>query len=757
MLPVPNLENPQLFIFLLLSIFLLDSDKEKRDFFWEDGVVVATKDACGIGEVFMVLRRYVFAFFIFIFLIPTAFGSEKADLERKALVFSHNTDLFPLPDALKPQVDFWMKIYSKYSLNQHLIHDARNLNVVYEVFDIRDAYGNKKVSYRTMRRAVRRRTRHWKAVLRQLASHRTNFNHLKGDLKKAFDLWGGKRDHNFYRIASRNVRAQRGQKERFRKGVQLSGRYLIYMKKVFRDMGLPEELTAIPHVESSFNYNAYSKVGAAGIWQFTRHTGRLFLKITYEIDERLDPILATHAAAELLKKNYDELGNWPLAITAYNHGLQGMKRAKAKLGTDDIAVIIKRYRSRKFKFASRNFYTEFLAALKVVSNYEKYLGPIAYDSPIQFKEFVIPAYISEATLEKYFGLSRETIQEYNPAIRPPVYSGSKYLPKGYRLRVPAGVKAEALFAQIPEKELHQKQKRLRWYRVRRGDTISRIAHRFRIRSSELMLANNIRNARRLRSGSILYIPGRGEWRPQKTTSSKKKKKVSPAPSKPVPPVQLAQKQAAKKSPPKTTAQPAPDTTREIILASRSNADFYGPFLNEPPAAPPVSVDTAGRTLPTYEVHLTSARKPERGWIRVEPDETLGHYADWLGIPTQRIRRWNGLSYGQYLQIGQKIHLKFESVSASDFEEKRLEYHKSLEEDFFSNYKVVGTKIHKVRRGENIWYLCNSVYELPYWLVKSYNGDHSLFRLHPGDSIVIPEVESLHPDEEPAQTAEGLSR
>ena len=428
-----------------------------------------------------------------------------------------------------------------------------------------------------------------------------------------------------------------------------------------------------------------------------------------------------------------------------------MKRAKARLHTDDIAVIIKRYRSRKFKFASRNFYTEFLAALKVVSNYEKYLGPIAYDPPIQFKEFEIPAYVSEATLEKYFGLSRQIIREYNPAIRPPVYSGDKYLPKGYHLRVPVGVKAEQLFAQIPETELHQKQKRLRWYRVRRGDTISRIARRFRIRSSELMLANNIRNARWLRSGSILYIPGKGEWR---APARKKKTSLASAKKPQKTPPKLAKKQVSKPALPPAT--PVADTT-EVLLASRSSADFYGPFLNEPPAAPPVSVDTVGRTLPTYEVHLTSTRKPERGWIRVEPDETLGHYADWLGIPTQRIRRWNGLSYGQFLQIGQKIYLKFESVSASDFEEKRLEYHKSLEEDFFSNYKVVGTKIHTIRRGENIWYLCNSVYQLPYWLVKSYNGDRSLFRLHPGDSIVIPEVESLHPDEEPPQTAEGLSR
>ncbi len=704
----------------------------------------------------MVLRRLFLPFLLFFLLLHANFASEKGDLERKALIFSHNEALFPIPKSLQPQVDFWIKVYSKYSLNQHVIHDARNLNIVYEIFDIRSVFGNRKVSYRTIRRTVRRRTAYWRSVLRQLASHRTNFNHLTGDAKRAFDLWGQKRSHRFYRMASRNIRAQRGQKERFRKGVKLSGRYLVYMKKVFREMGLPEELTAIPHVESSFNYNAYSKVGAAGIWQFTRHTGRLFLKITYEIDERLDPILATHAAAELLQKNYQELGNWPLAITAYNHGLQGMKRAKERLRTDDIAVIVKKYRSRKFKFASRNFYTEFLAALKVVSNYEKYLGPVAYDPPIQFKEFEVPAYVPESAIEKYFGLSREVIREYNPAIRPPVYSGSKYLPRGYHLRIPVGVDADALFAKIPESELHKTQKRLKWYRVRRGDTISRIARRFHIRSSDLILANNIRNVRRLRSGSILYIPGRGSRkvfthrlvRAHKSTRvAVNRKPVNPEPKK-----NSAIASVAKKD---TIGIVSPGTT-QIMVASRASTEFYGPFQNEPPAVRPVEVDTAGRTLPTYEVHVT-ATQPEQGWIRVEPDETLGHYADWLGIPTQRVRRWNGLSYGQYLQIGQRIRLRFETVSASDFEEKRLEYHRSLEEDFFSNYRVVGTKIHTVRRGENIWYLCNSVFELPYWLVKSYNGDRNLFRLHPGDSIVIPEVESLNPDQEPAQADAGLSR
>ena len=138
-----------------------------------------------------------------------------------------------------------------------------------------------------------------------------------------------------------------------------------------RKYNLPEELSVLPHVESSFQLRAYSSAGAAGIWQFTRGTGRLFMRVGYDVDERRDPILATYGAAKLLKKNYEVVGSWPLAITAYNHGLRGMQRAKKRHGTN-IVKIIENYRSRTFGFASRNFYPEFLAALHVVKNQNKW-------------------------------------------------------------------------------------------------------------------------------------------------------------------------------------------------------------------------------------------------------------------------------------------------------------------------------------------------------------------------------------------------
>ena len=158
------------------------------------------------------------------------------------------------------------------------------------------------------------------------------------------------------------VRFQRGHAERFRDGLVRAGQWEPHIRRVFRDAGLPQELVSLPHVESSFNPAAYSKVGAAGLWQFMPGTGKRFLRIDRVVDERYDPWRSSEAAAALLRENYRITGAWPLAVTAYNHGAGGMMRAVKQLGTKDISVIIDRYQSETFGFASRNFYTEFLAA-----------------------------------------------------------------------------------------------------------------------------------------------------------------------------------------------------------------------------------------------------------------------------------------------------------------------------------------------------------------------------------------------------------
>ena len=117
---------------------------------------------------------------------------------------------------------------------------------------------------------------------------------------------------------------------------------------------MPEDLADLPHVESSFNIGAVSKAGASGIGQFTRSTGSQYMRINRHVDERTNPFVSTRAAAQLLKKNYEILGSWPLAITAYNYGTSGMMQSRSIHGSYE--NIFNKYREGYFKFASRNFY-----------------------------------------------------------------------------------------------------------------------------------------------------------------------------------------------------------------------------------------------------------------------------------------------------------------------------------------------------------------------------------------------------------------
>ncbi len=172
------------------------------------------------------------------------------------------------------------------------------------------------------------------------------------------------------------MRFQLGQANRFRDGLIRSGAWQRDIAAALKDEGLPPELSALPLVESSYNPRAYSKVGAAGLWQFMPSTGRRFMRIDRAVDDRMDPFMATEAAAQLLAYNHRILGTWPLALTAYNHGVAGMRRAVDTLGTTDIVTIVRQYQSRTFGFASRNFYVSFLAALKIERHPQKYFGAI---------------------------------------------------------------------------------------------------------------------------------------------------------------------------------------------------------------------------------------------------------------------------------------------------------------------------------------------------------------------------------------------
>ena len=132
--------------------------------------------------------------------------------------------------------------------------------------------------------------------------------------------------------------------------------------------------------------------------------------------------------------------------------------------------------------------------------------------------------------------------------------------------------------------------------------------------------------------------------------------------------------------------------------------------------------------------------PENGQIKIEPDETLGHIAEWLGVSTRKVRAINKLSYSRAIRIGQPLWLTFESVTPEEFHRRRVEHHQGIEEDFYRNFRIDGQTAYKIKRGDTIWEICNQIYEIPHWLLKKYNPQIDLLRLFAGQEVIIPLIE-----------------
>jgi membrane-bound lytic murein transglycosylase D len=411
----------------------------------------------------------------------------------------------PLPAELEPNFRFWLRIYTEVDGQGGLVHDSENMGVVYEVTRFPQGLG-----HRSRQRHTEKIKKRYRSILHRLGKGKRSG--LSEEEARVLARWPEGVSNKTLARAATQVRFQTGQADRFREGLVRSGRWRQHVEERLAAHGVPRELAALPHVESSFNPSAYSRVGAAGLWQFTRSTGRLYLRVDHVVDERMDPWAATDGAARLLRDNYRRLGSWPLAITAYNHGPAGIARAVKTVGTDDIGVIARKYKGRTFGFASRNFYSEFLAALEIDGNRERYFGYVQPDPPTRYEILETDAFYSAATLGRVLKIRPEVLREHNLALRASVWNGAKLVPKDYALRIPASEVAAPLsiaMANIPESERMTRQHRDRFHKVRRGESLSVIASRYHTTMSELVALNNLRSRHRIRAGQVLRLPDDG--------------------------------------------------------------------------------------------------------------------------------------------------------------------------------------------------------------------------------------------------------
>jgi membrane-bound lytic murein transglycosylase D len=289
-------------------------------------------------------------------------------LVRPAAARAESQFHFPRPQSIEANVQFWIRVFTEMSVRDFAIVDKEKITRVYQVFHLPGEGIPNRDDIDWVNTYLKTK---YGDILERLATGRPPSNYEE---RRVAEMFKGE-PLSAYSLAAQNLRVQEGLRERFREGLVRSKYYRPTMERIFRQFGLPPELVTLAQVESGFQTRAKSSAGACGIWQFTRATGAKYMKISRYRDDRLNPIRSTEAAAKLLRSNYDLLGDWPLAITAYNYGTGGIARAAEMFG-GDYARMVERYNGPRFGFAVKNYYAEFLAALEVYQHEEQYFPGI---------------------------------------------------------------------------------------------------------------------------------------------------------------------------------------------------------------------------------------------------------------------------------------------------------------------------------------------------------------------------------------------
>lgn len=285
---------------------------------------------------------------------------------------------FKVPEFFESSVHFWFLIYNQFNSNQIVLHDRDNLSLIYRVLDfktLKEKNLNRMTIYNLQRKLTADNIADIKVSYEKLIKNPFLRDQQTGLIINALqqaniplpDDAQGRID--LFKELRTTIRSQTGQADFIQAGLLRASPYKSYLHKIFTTRGLPDSLLAIPFLESSFNPRAESKVGALGIWQFMPFISRHYLPKHNGIDYRENIILSSLAASFLLEENLKILKRWDLAVTAYNSGTKHLVSMRRSLAAENLnlALIIQNSDSENFGFASKNFYSEFLALVHTLA------------------------------------------------------------------------------------------------------------------------------------------------------------------------------------------------------------------------------------------------------------------------------------------------------------------------------------------------------------------------------------------------------
>jgi len=290
----------------------------------------------------------------------------------------------------------------------------------------------------------------------------------------------------------------------FARWLERSHRYVPLFREILREHEMPEDLVYLAMIESGFIMHAKSWASAVGPWQFIEATGKRFdLNSNFWVDERQDPVKATHAAARFLKRLHAAWGDWYLAWAGYNAGPGRVSRAIAKYGTTDFWELAAT--SDAFRKETQHYVPKLIAAALIAKHPESFgFHDLRPQEPLRWETVEIPDATDLSVIARAAGVSVEEITALNPELKrwatPPVLKGDS----PYALRLPAGTKERFAVAYAAVKP--SERFTYRSYQVQKGDTLGHIALMFSTSVEALMTANRLSSPRKLRIGQELVIP-----------------------------------------------------------------------------------------------------------------------------------------------------------------------------------------------------------------------------------------------------------